>query len=327
MLLLDLDALLRLDGLVEAFAPAAAFHDPAGELVDDLHLAVLDHVVDVELVERLRLERLVEVVDELGVLRRVEVVDPQRALDLLHALRRRADGLVLLVVLEVGAGVLGRAFRVARRGAVRDELLGDACEVVVDLSGRLGLAGDDQRRPGLVDQDRVDLVDDPEGVATLDEAVERDRHVVAEVVEAELGVRPVGDVRGVGRFALVERHHRLDVRDAHPERLEDRPVPLGVALREVVVDRDEMRAAAGEAVEIEGETRDERLSLTGLHLGDVALVEDDPAHQLHVEHPLVGRALACLADGGERLEDELVEALAVLEPLPEVRRLALELCG
>ena len=48
VLLLDLDALLRLDRLVEALAPAAAFHDPAGELVDDLHLAVLDHVVDVD---------------------------------------------------------------------------------------------------------------------------------------------------------------------------------------------------------------------------------------------------------------------------------------
>ena len=54
-------------------------------------------------------------------------------------------------------------------------------------------------------------------------------------------------------------------------------------------------------------------------------MEDDAAHQLHVEHALVGRALAGLAHGCERLEDEVVEALAVLEPLPELRRLALEL--
>src|SRR5947209_2439293 len=44
VLLLDLHPLLRLDRLVEALGPAPAFHDPAGELVDDLHLAVLDHV-------------------------------------------------------------------------------------------------------------------------------------------------------------------------------------------------------------------------------------------------------------------------------------------
>ena len=250
-----------------------------------------------------------------------------RALDLRHALRRHADRLELLVELEVGARFLGRSLRVARRGAERDQLLGDAREVVVELGGRLGLAGDDQRRPRLVDEDRVDLVHDAVGMAALDDAVEADRHVVAQVVEAELGVRPVRDVRVVGGLALVERHHRLDVGDGHPERLVDGPVPLRVALGEVVVDRDEVRTAAGEAVEVEREARDERLALTGLHLGDVALVEDDPAHQLHVEHALVGGALAGLADGRERLEDELVEALAVLEPLPELRRLALEVGG
>ena len=84
MLLLDAHALLRLDRLVQALAPAAAFHDAAGELVDDLHLVVLDHVLDVALVERLRLQRLHEMVDELRVLRRVEVLDAERALDLLR---------------------------------------------------------------------------------------------------------------------------------------------------------------------------------------------------------------------------------------------------
>ena len=105
------------------------------------------------------------------------------------------------------------------------------------------------------------------------------------------------------------------------------PVPLGVALGEVVVDRDEMRAAAGEAVEVQREARDEGLALAGLHLGDVALVEDDAAHQLDVEHPLVRLAQARLADGRERLEQELVERLAVLEPLPELGRLPLQVGG
>ena len=82
VLLLDPDALLRLDRLVEALAPAAAFHDAAGELVDDLDLAVLDDVVDVALVQRLGLERLDQVVDELDVPRVVEGLDPERALDL-----------------------------------------------------------------------------------------------------------------------------------------------------------------------------------------------------------------------------------------------------
>ena len=42
-------------------------------------------------------------------------------------------------------------------------------------------------------------------MAALDDALERDRHVVAEVVEAELGVRAVGDVGLVGGLALASR--------------------------------------------------------------------------------------------------------------------------
>ena len=72
---LDLHALLGLDRLVQALRPAPALHDAAGELVDDLDLAVLDDVLDVALVQRLGLERLDQVVDELAVLGRVQVLD------------------------------------------------------------------------------------------------------------------------------------------------------------------------------------------------------------------------------------------------------------
>ena len=120
VLLLDLDALLRLDRLVQALAPAAPLHDPARVLVDDLDLAVLDHVVDVALVERLGLERLAEVVDELDVARVVEVLDPERALDGVESRLRRRDGLVLLVVDVVGAGELGLVL--ALRGLARRRL-------------------------------------------------------------------------------------------------------------------------------------------------------------------------------------------------------------
>src|SRR5581483_2011025 len=154
VLLLDLHALLRLDGLVQALAPAAALHDAAGELVDDLHLAVLNDVVDVAVEERLRLDGLDQVVDELDVARVVQVVDPERPLDLLDAARERRDGLELLVVGVVDVRLL--ALLDLRRRLVRRSLHlpDDAGEVVVRLRGRLGLAGDDERRARLVDQDR-----------------------------------------------------------------------------------------------------------------------------------------------------------------------------
>lgn len=55
-LVLDARALLGLDGLVQAVAPAAAGHGAARELVDDDDLVVLDDVVDLALEEVLGLD-------------------------------------------------------------------------------------------------------------------------------------------------------------------------------------------------------------------------------------------------------------------------------
>ncbi len=134
--------LLRLDRLVQALAPAASLHDPAGVLVDDLHLAVLDHVVDVALVQRLGLECLAEVVDELHVARVVEVLHAECALDRIERGLRRRHGLVLLVVQVVGTRELGLVLtfrRLAGRGLAA-ELAHDPREVVVRARRRLGFA-------------------------------------------------------------------------------------------------------------------------------------------------------------------------------------------
>src|SRR5690348_10062595 len=58
------DALLRLDGLVQALRPAPALHHAAGELVDDDHLVVLHDVVLVAVVERVGPDARVEVVHQ-----------------------------------------------------------------------------------------------------------------------------------------------------------------------------------------------------------------------------------------------------------------------
>ena len=197
---LDLDALLGLDGLVQALRPAAPFHDPARELVDDLDLAVDHEILDAVVVERLGAQGLDQVVDHLARARGVEVLDAERLLGLGHALLGRGCGLALLVDLVV----------LAER-----EALDDLRERVIGVRGLLGLARDDQRRARLVDEDRVDLVHDRERMRPLDGVVDLDREVVAQVVEAELGVRAVGDVAGVGRLARLGLHLRLDHADRH----------------------------------------------------------------------------------------------------------------
>ena len=213
----------------------------------------------------------------------------------LDAVEQHAD-----LLLEVG-GVLRRD--AVLRAQLRDERLGFAQEAVAELllgldqalHGRLELhellvhrddrrARDDERGAGFVDEDGVDLVDDGEVVAALDLLLLAGGHaIVAQVVEAELGVGAVGDVALVhltaDRGGLVVQ----DAADGEAQELVDVAHPLGVAGGQVVVDRDHVHAAPGQGVEVHGQGADQGLALAGGHFGDAAQVKAHAADELDVE--------------------------------------------
>ena len=310
VLFLDPDVLLGLDGLVETLRVAPALQDAAGELVDDLHLPAGHDVVHIALVQLLGPERVLEVVDEWRVDVLVQVLDAEGLLDLSNALLGDGHGPLGLIDLVVD---------------LFPQAGGEPGERHVPL-GRVGdHAADDQRGPGLVDQDRVHLVHDPVVVAALDHVLPAHGHVVPEVVEPELVVGPVRDVGPVGRPAFGRRHLGLDEAHRRSERPVDRSHPLRVALGQVVVDRNDMNSLSFQTVEVRGHGGHQGLSFTGLHLGDVALVQGDGPHDLDVEVPLADRPPGRLADGGERLGQHVVQALAGLQAAPELLGLCPEL--
>ena len=311
---LDLDALLGLESLVQAFRVAAAGHHAAGELVDDDDLAAFDDVVAIALEQLVRLQRRVDVMHERDVLDVVERALHQALLGQ-HDLDALVAGLgerhlpLLLVELEV--------FRAERRDDLVDGL--------VEVGAILQRTGDDERRARLVDEDRVHLVDDGERVAALDHLVHVHLHVVAQVVEAQLVVGAVGHVAGVGRLALLVVEAVHDLADGEAEERIDLAHPVGVALGEVIVDGDDVDALAGERVEIDGQRGDERLAFARLHLGDLALVQNHAADELHVEMALAEGALGGFAHGGEGGDEQIVDRGAFGKLPPEVLGTQLQL--
>ena len=100
--------------------------------------------------------------------------------------------------------------------------------------------------------------------------------------------------------------------EAHAEAHEavDLAHPLAVAPGEVVVDRDDVDALAGDGVQVGRQDGDEGLALAGLHLRDAALVEDDAAYELDAEGLHAQHAPGGLAHGGEGLRQHVVQVLA-----------------
>ena len=116
-------------------------------------------------------------------------------------------------------------------------------------------------------------------------------------------------------------HLRQVDADGEPEEPVDPAHPVGVALRQVVVDGDDVHAVAGERIEVGRQRGDERLALAGAHFGDLAVVQHHSADQLDVEMAHLQRPLAGLANDGEGLRQNGVERLAVRDTLLELHRL------
>ena len=272
------------------------------------------------------LDGLVDVVGQGGVLRVGQVLHVEELLRLGNAPGSQHGGLGLLVDDVVGVGI-GVLFLLVVH--LDHHLLFQAGDEhlrhVVQLGGLVPLAGDDEGGPGLVDQDGVHLVHDGEGVAPLDQLGGVDAHIVAEIVEAHLVVGAVSDVGGVGLLPLGGGEAVDDQTHLQPQEAVDLAHPLAVALGQIVVDGDDVDAPARQGVEVGGEGGHQGLALTGLHLGDAALVQHDAAHQLDPVGPQAQHPVRGLPHGGEGLRQDIVQRLAVCQALLELGGLGLEL--
>ena len=87
--------------------------------------------------------------------------------------------------------------------------------------------------------------------------------------------------------------------------------PLGVAAGQVIIHRDHMNPAPRQGVEVGGQGGHEGLAFTGLHLGNLAVVQHHAANQLDIKVAHAKHPLASLADHRESLGQQFVQQFAL----------------
>ena len=113
--------------------------------------------------------------------------------------------------------------------------------------------------------------------------------------------------------------------DTQSEKLVEPSHPFRVAPGQVVVDGNDVNAFASEGVQVRGQRGDQRLSFTGLHLGDLALVQRISTDELHVEVPHVQDSFAGFTRYRECFGKDVVQRGTVLYALFEFGGLRLEI--
>src|SRR3546814_53399 len=102
---------------------------------------------------------------------------------------------------DMFGAVLGQADRL-RLFVLFVIILAELVDDLVDADIKLGLvvggARDDERGARLVDQDRIDLVDDAEVEGAMDHLHPLELHIVAQIIEAKLVIGRISDVAVIG---------------------------------------------------------------------------------------------------------------------------------
>ena len=184
-----------------------------------------------------------------------------------------------------------------------------------------GRSADDQRCARLVEQQQIHFIHHCEVQRPEDQFVRRHGEVVAQIVEDQLVVGYVGDVRGVGLFAGFASFLRVQILGHHPDTEAHEPVdgphPLGVAGGQVIVHRHQVHAPAGKSIERHGQCGHQGLSFTGLHLGHRAEMQSHGAQDLHIVRAHAHRSRRHLPHQRVGLHQQVVKGFAQASALPK----------
>ena len=180
----------------------------------------------------------------------------------------------------------------------------DCC---IDRCLILRLTTDDQRCSRFIDQNGIDLINNGVVQPPLHTVTGFVDHVVPEVVKPVFIVRPVCDVRSIGRLLLFSRCLRQVDANGQTEKAVEAAHPLRVSAGQVVIDRHHMHAFAGQCIEIDGKSRRQRLAFTRAHLCHFAMMQGKSTHHLHVEMTHLHDALAALTNDSKGLRKNRVQ--------------------
>ena len=144
-------------------------------------------------------------------------------------------------------------------------------------------ARNDEWSTCIVDEHRVHLVDNGKVMLALYEVLHCCSHVVTEVVETELVVSTECDIALVCfSTSCTVRLVLVDTIYAETVELIERSHPLGVTFREVVVHCDYMYSLSCQRIEEYRKCRNESLTLSCSHLGDLTLMKNNTTDELNV---------------------------------------------
>jgi len=143
-------------------------------------------------------------------------------------------------------------------------------------------------------------------------------HVVPQVIKAEFVVCSVSNIATIGLFTVRIIHVVNNGPDRKTEKPIDRPHPLSIPFRKVVVDCYDMHAKAGESIQVDGERGDKGFSFTCCHFGNFPFMENYATNELCIEVPHADCPSRSFSGDGEGFRQKSVKIFSLFKPFFEM---------
>ncbi len=191
--------LFCLDRLMKTVGKTTSRHDTTGKLINDHDLIIAYHIILILKHQVMCTQRKDDIVLDLHILRIRKVRQLEETLHLRHARFRQVNHLIFFIDNEISRLLtinlhdrihLGNIFHILSSL----HLLCKDIAYFIKLCGFTALSGNDQRSTRLVDQYRIDLVDDRVMKSAQHQLFLIDDHIVTKIIKTKLIVGNICDI-------------------------------------------------------------------------------------------------------------------------------------
>ena len=146
-------------------------------------------------------------------------------------------------------------------------------------------------------------------------------HVVTQIIKSQLIISHIGDVTGISRPSFIIFHTVEHNAHGQSQEFMNPSHPLGITVRQVVVDRYNIYALSFQCIQIGGQGGNQSVSFAGTHLSNTALMQDNTTDQLYPIMFHIQNTLGSLPDSGKGLGKNIIQRLPLGQTLFKLLRL------
>ena len=232
---LNFDAFFSLNSLMDTIVIAASRKNTTSVLIHDQDFTVDHHIVFIIGKQLFRFDGVIQETYKRSIPGFVQVLNTQMVFNFIDARFENTDGAFFLVYL-----VIFIFFK---------NVFCDAREFTVPtVRFTCSWSRDNKRGTRLVNQDRIDLINNGKVMPALYLLVNGPCHIVTQIIEAKLVIRTVGNIGFILFTALVRVHRRENHARFHTKEPVDTTHQIRLVFGKVIIHRHHVHAFATECV-------------------------------------------------------------------------------